>query len=92
MHFINSTFWDSAVAAGAPLAMEPEGGGEFQSLWFTKMGWGYVSASQAHQPHLLTRLVLLPLHCECRYWAYPWVPSVDKWKWLESKRITHICA
>ena len=52
MHFINSTFWDSAVAAGAPLAMEPEGGGEFQSLWFTKMGWGYVCLVTALQKHI----------------------------------------
>ena len=25
------------------------------------------------------------------YWGYPRVPSVDRWKWLDSRRITNIC-
>jgi hypothetical protein len=25
------------------------------------------------------------------YWNYPTIPSVDRWKWLDSRRITNIC-
>lgn len=25
------------------------------------------------------------------YWQYPTIPSVDSWKWLDSRRLTNIC-
>jgi hypothetical protein len=25
------------------------------------------------------------------YWKYPYVPSVDTWKWFDSRRLTHVC-
>ena len=25
------------------------------------------------------------------YWDYPFVPSVDMYKWLESRRLTNVC-
>ena len=34
-------FWAQSVAAGAPLALEPEGGGALETVAWTKMGWGY---------------------------------------------------
>ena len=38
-----SFFWD-AVAAGNPVALQPEGGPILNSLSWTKMGWGYWDA------------------------------------------------
>ena len=43
MALMPSEFWSKSVAAGAPLALEPEGGGVLESVAWTKMGWGYWS-------------------------------------------------
>ena len=36
-------FYNDAMAAGHPTAIQPEGGGTVSSLNFTSMGWGYWS-------------------------------------------------
>jgi len=37
-----ATFWNASLAAGRPLALQPEGGGtSVDSLAFNKIGWGY---------------------------------------------------
>lgn len=41
MNFMPRTFFDASVAAGRPLALQPEGGPSLQGLEWTKMGWGY---------------------------------------------------
>jgi iron(II)-dependent oxidoreductase len=35
------SFWDASIAAGRPLALQPEGGGSIDSLAWDKAGWGY---------------------------------------------------
>lgn len=41
MSFIPSSFWNSSVLSGNPLAIQPEGGPTFESVSYSKMGWGY---------------------------------------------------
>ena len=36
-----SDFYAASVAAGNPLALEPEGGGALNTVAWTKLGWGY---------------------------------------------------
>lgn len=48
MGSIPATFWLNSVAAGRPLALEPEGGGRLTTLNYTKMGWGYVFCLRTH--------------------------------------------
>lgn len=40
MYFINETYWNASIAAGHPLAMQPEIGPAFAGLAYTKLGWG----------------------------------------------------
>ena len=49
----------------ARFAIEPEDQGEYPSLQWTVMGWGY--------------------------YTYPFIPTVDAWKWLEHRHLTNIC-
>jgi gamma-glutamyl hercynylcysteine S-oxide synthase len=37
---IGEAFWAASVAAGNPLAFQPEGGGTIASLQWVKTGWG----------------------------------------------------
>ncbi len=41
MGYIPRAFWQAAVEAGYPLALEPEGGGSDESLNWSTLGWGY---------------------------------------------------
>lgn len=41
MHSIPVDFWSQGLADHNPLALEPEGGGQLETLSFSKMGWGY---------------------------------------------------
>ena len=41
MEFMDQAFWSESVAAGRPLALQPEGGSALTNLNWTKMGWGY---------------------------------------------------
>jgi len=41
MSFIPESFWNSSVNSNNPLAIQPEGGPTFQSVAYSKMGWGY---------------------------------------------------
>ncbi len=41
MVVMDSAFWTDSVAAGNPLALQPEGGSALENLAWTKMGWGY---------------------------------------------------
>ena len=34
-------FWNASVAAGRPLALQPEGGSGLDAIATNKMGWGY---------------------------------------------------
>jgi hypothetical protein len=43
MGFVPSDFWKAAVERAYPLAFEPEGGGNDESLNWATMGWGYYS-------------------------------------------------
>merc|ERR1719424_1583507 len=65
MHNIPQTFYDAGVKRNHPMALEPEGGGDLESMNWDTMGWGY--------------------------WQYPYIPSVDLWKWLEPRRMTNVC-
>ena len=38
---VNRSFWDAALRAGGPTAIEPELGGDEWTLWYTKLSWGY---------------------------------------------------
>lgn len=42
MLYMDSEFWEQSVAAGRPLALQPEGGSALSNLNWTKMGWGCV--------------------------------------------------
>jgi gamma-glutamyl hercynylcysteine S-oxide synthase len=44
MSYMSSDFFFDSVDASHPLALQPEGGPTLQSLYWTKMGWGYWSA------------------------------------------------
>jgi hypothetical protein len=35
------SFWSASLAAGRPLALQPEGGSALDALAFNKFGWGY---------------------------------------------------
>jgi len=65
MGYMDPTFFYDGLAAGHPLALQPEGGPALNSLEWTKMGWGY--------------------------WPSPFIPDVDKWKWLERRHLTQVC-
>jgi iron(II)-dependent oxidoreductase len=41
MPSIPQSFWKAAMDAGHPLALQPEGGGDDESLNWSTMGWGY---------------------------------------------------
>ena len=41
MQYMDQDFWLDSVAAGRPLALQPEGGSALNNLNWTKMGWGY---------------------------------------------------
>eukprot|EP01087_Luapelamoeba_hula_P014237 TRINITY_DN4143_c0_g1_i1.p1 TRINITY_DN4143_c0_g1~~TRINITY_DN4143_c0_g1_i1.p1 ORF type:complete len:741 (-),score=76.25 TRINITY_DN4143_c0_g1_i1:101-2005(-) len=41
MHSVPVEFWNAALKVEHPIAIEPEGGGINDTLWYTKMGWGY---------------------------------------------------
>lgn len=41
MVVMDSAFWTDSVAAGNPIALQPEGGSALENLAWTKMGWAY---------------------------------------------------
>ncbi len=41
MGFVPRSFWQASREKQYPLAFEPEGGGEDESLNWSTMGWGY---------------------------------------------------
>jgi iron(II)-dependent oxidoreductase len=43
MTFMDSSFFFDSVDVSHPLALQPEGGPQLTSLYWTKMGWGYWS-------------------------------------------------
>ncbi len=80
-------FWDEGVAAGYPIVGEMELGGypmmtgrlgedTFISAEWSLMGWGYFN--NASEPDGITN------KCEI-------APGIDKLKWLDSRRMTHVC-
>lgn len=50
MTLVPREFFDAALAAGVPPAIQPEGGGTYASLAWTKMGWAYWT-TQWSQPY-----------------------------------------
>mmetsp|Transcript_25629 Transcript_25629/g.59059 ORF Transcript_25629/g.59059 Transcript_25629/m.59059 type:complete len:719 (-) Transcript_25629:225-2381(-) len=65
MESIPQSFWQASVEESHPLALEPELGGDDDSLNWTTLGWGY--------------------------WKYRHIPAVDRFKWLDARRLTHVC-
>jgi iron(II)-dependent oxidoreductase len=41
LEVVPEAFWNAALRTGGPTAIEPEEGGDAESLWYTKLGWGY---------------------------------------------------
>jgi iron(II)-dependent oxidoreductase len=66
------SFWTTSVAAGHPLALEPEIDGTYNTSFHSTMGWGYWTD--------VTDPTMVP----------PFVPPVDAFKWLESRRMTYL--
>lgn len=44
MSYMDPSFFFDSVDVNHPLALQPEGGPELKSLYYTKMGWGYWGA------------------------------------------------
>ena len=55
---IPALFWNASLAAGRPLAFQPEGGSELDALAYDKMGWGYWM--NVRLTRRTTRLLLRP--------------------------------
>ena len=41
LEYVPEPFWRAAVAGPGPMLMQPEEGGNSQSLYYTKAGWAY---------------------------------------------------
>eukprot|EP00463_Aulacantha_scolymantha_P001080 TRINITY_DN174_c0_g1_i3.p1 TRINITY_DN174_c0_g1~~TRINITY_DN174_c0_g1_i3.p1 ORF type:complete len:535 (+),score=134.03 TRINITY_DN174_c0_g1_i3:189-1607(+) len=65
MGSIPISFWQAGLKKGIHMAMEPEGGGNQNTINYDTLGWGY--------------------------WSYPYIPMVDKWKWLVPSHLTNVC-
>ena len=76
MHVVAENFYTTSVRLGRPVAIEPGGGGVASngSLNWDTLGWGHFGGPRARQEHDAGTLGV----------------AVDAWKWLETRRMTHI--
>ena len=76
MGSVPAEFYDVSVGLKHSVAIEPEGGGNV-------VGKEGSSDPSDHPANYDTM--------GWGYWKYPYVPSVDSWKWQDSRRMTNIC-
>ena len=89
MQRVGREFWDAAIAAGRPLAIEPEGGGypdtnrsadaaQWNASGWSTLGWAYQWIGTSTSDNETT--------------VYRDAPGVDRAKWLEprGRHLTHV--
>eukprot|EP01050_Picozoa_sp_SAG11_P011577 SAG11_NODE_1237_length_5426_cov_4.878543_4_plen_1325_part_00 len=76
MGLVPREFFDVSMDLKHPVAIEPEGGGQATGTVSPAEGGGH--------PGIWDTM-------GWGYWKYPYVPSVDSWKWLDPRRMTNIC-
>lgn len=76
MGFVPYEFYQVSVGLNHSVAIEPEGGGNVANSDAADANAGIAANWDT---------------MGWGYWGYPYVPSVDSWKWLDSRRMTNIC-
>lgn len=86
-NWVSEDYFTQSVARGRPIAIEPEGGGNAfgQKAELKGVHDGYVASDRALHDWLNYQTM------SWGYWSYPPMPMVDRWKWFDTRHMTHVC-
>ena len=74
MRSVNETFYTTSQQLGYPVVVEPAAAQNNNATNWAPVGWGHWGMPRAGSQHL--------------HWSH--VPTVDAWKWVDARRMTHI--